>query len=143
MGTPREEAGETFDQRVADASVTKMKREGDEVRIGVMDIPRTEVFRSREVSQAIRGQQGIESKLQADGAVRKMAEVGVGANSVSSPMFGDLTDVFRAGKTVGSSTGQLVPLDSVKAPPCNLVIPAGAFDGPRPKRKLSAAISDP
>ena len=142
LGIAREEAAETFDQRVADPSVTKMRREGDEVRIGVMDIPRTEVFRARECSQTIRGQQSIESKLQADDAIRKMSEVGVGASSVSSPVFGDLTDVFRAGNTVGSSTGQPLPLDSVKAPPSNLVIPASAFEGPAPKRKLSASISD-
>ena len=143
LGTPRDEAAAVFDKRVADASVTKMRRDGDEVRIGVMDIPRTEVYRARECSQSIRGHQGIESRLQADDAVSKMAEVGVGANSVSSPLFGDLTDVFRAGNTVGSTTGQPLAPASAHAPPCNLVIPAAAFEGPVPKRKLSESISDP
>ena len=142
-GPSREEAAALFDQRVRDPTVTKMNREGDEVRIGLMDIPRTEVYRSRETSEAIRGQVVIESKAQADDAVRKMSEVGVGAKSVSSPMFGDLSDAFRAGNTVGSSTGQPLPLGSVKPPPCNLVIPPSTFDGPAPRRSLSAAISDP
>ena len=120
-------------------SVSKMKRPGDDPRIGVMEIPRTETYRSRETSQSITGQQVIESKAQADDAVTRISEVGVGANSTSSPIFGILGEVFRAGNTIGSSTGQAMSMDSVKTPPTDLVIPTETFEGPVRKRSLSAA----
>ena len=140
-----DKAGQLFDEKLADPAVVKMETPGDEARVPVMDIPRTTVYRKRELTKTVSGQLTIESQAQADDATRQMASVGVGAQSLSSPVFGELTAALRPGVAVGSSSGQPLPMGSLAAPPTAMVVPPTAFEGtvPKARRSLAAQISEP
>ena len=138
-----EAAARDFDRRAKHVNTVKMQLPGDEPRISVMDIPRTTAFRKREFSVAVGGQQRIDSKEEADDALQKLASVGVGAETLSTKMFGQFAGHLRPGVAAGSSSGQLMPMDETAAPVTAMVIPDSHFEGPAPKRKLSEKISDP
>ena len=122
-----------------------MNMPGDEVRVPVMKMPETVVYRKREFSKTVTSSASLESQGQANDAVRQLSGVGTGMAALSGPMFGDMTNVLRPGVAVGSNTGQVLPLAPLQAPPTQLVVPKDAFDGPVPKAKrtLGATLSCP
>ena len=141
--TPEEVAAADFDKRAASKNTEKMQLPGDEPRIAVMDIPKTKAFRKREFTNAVSSSVSVSTQKQATAALGQMAQVGVGPGSLNANMFGQFADHLRPGVAAGSASGQLLLLDSTAAPKRDMVIPDEAFEGPVPKRALSAQMSDP
>ena len=116
-GQPRNEGQQDFDKKVADARVTKMHRDGDAVRVPVMEPPRTLVKRTREFSKSLTSAEAsIESAQQMEAALTDLASVGTGGASIGHEMFGDFAYMAQPSGVVGSSTGQHLPAAD-RAPP--------------------------
>ena len=142
-------AQDEWKKRAADASIQKMQRPGDAIRMAIMEPPRTEMYRERAVSKTVLGTTSIESSLQADDALRQVASVGVGAHTANSGIFGGMDAPFRPGVASGSSSGQVISFDDIGAAPTNMVVPGSTWEGSVRKhsrqlgRQLSGQLSEP
>ena len=118
-----------FDALVANSQVTKMARDGDERRVPVMDIPRTEVVRSRIYEKILQGSgAGIQSSGQLEDAMTELADVGTGAASLSHELFGDFARQAQPQGVIGTSTGQQLPTGSRPAPTVSALTNFPEFD---------------
>ena len=80
------------------ASGNLMQLKGDALRVGVMDIPKTENYRQREWGRQIRTDHGrLESLAQANQALADVAAVGTGQGVFSRPLFGDMAPTGETG----------------------------------------------
>ena len=129
-GKPRSEGEQEFDRKVMDARVTKMHRDGDEVRLPVMEPPRTRVKRSREFSKSLTSAEAsIESAQQAEAALADLASVGTGGASIGHEMFGDFAYMLQPSGVVGSTTGQHLPVADRAPPTVGSLGVLSVFDG--------------
>ena len=145
QGITPDAAASKWDEMLSDDSVSKTQVAGEEPRIAVRQMPRTEVVRERSFSKSIEVSGSIESQTQADAAVGQLAKVGAGPACISSPMFSDMASVFRPGAAAGSSSGQPLVLNATAAPPTAAIVPPSAFEGSvaRVKRVLTPTPSNP
>lgn len=122
------------------ASSTTLKRgQGDAVRVGVEDIPRTTAYRSREVSKTVVHKHGLESASQAEDAMAAVASHGGGPRRFSASTFGSLAAPFAEGSGASSSC----VLNRAPEPAPRKTVMEASGDPAPTKRSLAASISEP
>ena len=129
-----EQSGQLFDQRVADPSIPKEHLPGNEVRIAVMDIPRSTMELQRELEITVGSVGQLDSAAAAADACKSLGDLGSNVAAFNSPAFAGFGEAFRPGAAQGTQGGQLLPPPPSAPPPAGSVLPEKAFR----RRRLSA-----
>ena len=141
-------AAKKFDALVADPRTDRMEIPGDEIRIGVMDIPRTGVVRKRTLEAALVRDHGtLESEAAVAAAAAELAKVGTGTlgTAINGDTFGPFAEAAFPKGLAGSLTGQVLPAMSLaenSGPAMGAIVPPGHWTAAAPPVRDAAAASD-